>query len=1653
MQYKQFIKLKQALIILTLFIFSYQNNAAINKEENYFFTFYSSQNNQTLYNIYINTPFSEFLTINQSEDKIQIKKEKTNEYTYKNISSVLYYENEFLIKTCFGPNKLMEIIPLKDIEANPENQFLRYSYNLDSINNIIFCYTTTIINPDKRVKDEKAIITFFSEIEKSKKEYSHKILLFFPNSLSFSEIYSLYSDYPSEFAKEYPFCCTNFRETDIYCTINDQKNHFIIETNNILKDHPNVFLINNEIFEKNMKPLSLNNNYRTNLGQYFDTFILEYHNKEKNETKIMYSLYRKKKRLSLIPFLDNFENNNIFKGINIKDDYIDYNIFNNLLPLPNEVIFSYIYNNFLYAIRVDYSSSSNDYKYLTKDTSVYYRAKIKDNCNIPKLLRTSYKKNYIKYNNHDQFIVNNKTKKQYIFQNDIEIMISCENDDKSSNITYISQIIEMPQCLIDLDSINGLSIHKIDFYLDRDIIIYDIFSDPKLKSFRNVGILFHQIESHYAGLLFFQIKTEHDKDFFVPRANTYYLNVTHLKFQKIVPNFTPILKKKFYFKYRIMEFNYNNDNKNLINRITSNLCSFEIRFIPFNYKALNNEDIFFNIDDLFHFSDDIDDNSDDLVLNSTTHSIFPKCEVDFCLFCPNYDSNSCEKCDTLEIPSIILDNDTKSQTFGKCICNPNLGLKKNPNSKYNICTCKDNYYYYKSLDECWPKEILENGSYYIRDHADYDDLNNTHIYDDCDFSCKACNITKKNCLGCKDGYFYINNDTSNCYEKSEIENNHYGYFNKSNYQQFIECGNNCINCNENNCLECKNGYKLDERNKSCELINNLKIWFILGEEKFYFYKESNCSIIFNFDKIFLLSNKEVCQSIFPNFKNSEFYTFFQNKSSYKNYIAQNDINEYNNRVNIIEKKNNITFQIVNIPLEKQDNLSYIHIEKNENDIKSFYNISNNDKILLMKADIKKDSFRSTQVEYKFYHPKTFEELNLTNYFYQRRLRGLDSEEESDTSTLDIDIPIDWPKEQKSKIDELIEKKINPFNSSSEFYIDNCNQYTDSHGKDIFLEERKIEYYPNFELFENNCIFDDKYNSSTGKITCKCKYKENTDNYKNVYFLKKEVDPKFKEKNVLENLKTMKCVDKIFKPENLKKNIGFIILILFTIIFVVFGLLYYLTGGLFNVKEELEKIFESPNEKKNLYIDKNQYEKENNIKDNFSNSENNSSNEKGKNKGIKIIKIICNKEIENNDNNSNNQKSFDKKISNNEEIKNNKESIEKNSRINNEKEDQDIIQEENNSNEDDIQIHNNFKNELLNNKDSLMNSKINNEDSKENKESDKKTEKSKYENYENYSMDSKGSKDIEFNKISNLFDNHSNNANPPKKSPDNNSIRLGKFSDDKNYSESERRVINPKNMNKYEENSSNNCSKKIYSCLSTICNNSFKNLYIEQIKKHHLIFYTFFNFEEKSNLFLKISFFTFSIQLYFGLNTLLTFDLSMAESYIGKGKAKPGLIAINLFIPFVICGIISFIIKIIIMPEYFLFRIEKENKNNKELKQLINKNEERNEKLNINSSPKTKKHSIKNNIKESNNSFLRIKDNDVFKSKVELYYINYKSKIICYFIICFLIMVFNWYMMTSFCSIYRNTGVKLLLNSFISVIASFIIYFILCLFLTILKSCE
>ena len=50
--------------------------------------------------------------------------------------------------------------------------------------------------------------------------------------------------------------------------------------------------------------------------------------------------------------------------------------------------------------------------------------------------------------------------------------------------------------------------------------------------------------------------------------------------------------------------------------------------------------------------------------------------------------------------------------------------------------------------------------------------------------------------------------------------------------------------------------------------------------------------------------------------------------------------------------------------------------------------------------------------------------------------------------------------------------------------------------------------------------------------------------------------------------------------------------------------------------------------------------------------------------------------------------------------------------------------------------------------------------------------------------------------------------------------------------------------------------------------------------------------------------------------------------------------------------------------------------------------------------------------------------------------KYKKVIILYFLIGFIFLGINWYMMTSFCAVYRNSGVKLIVNSIVSLIASF-----------------
>ena len=247
----------------------------------------------------------------------------------------------------------------------------------------------------------------------------------------------------------------------------------------------------------------------------------------------------------------------------------------------------------------------------------------------------------------------------------------------------------------------------------------------------------------------------------------------------------------------------------------------------------------------------------------------------------------------------------------------------------------------------------------------------------------------------------------------------------------------------------------------------------------------------------------------------------------------------------------------------------------------------------------------------------------------------------------------------------------------------------------------------------------------------------------------------------------------------------------------------------------------------------------------------------------------------------------------------------------------------------------------------------------------------------------------------FFVNKFNSFNSNNNSPNNNNSKFSIDVPSSNNSNPPIRILNLEmenpqrnpNFNNASENRSMNSKRNIEhpkyekikccTCFSNIfCGafddeNIFKQLYLDDLKKHHILFFIF-NCKDKNNKFLKLSFFAFSIHLYFGLNTFLTFDLSIAESYFDKTKSKPGYIAMNLLLPFVICGLISLIIKILIMPQYYLCRAEIKINN---LKEEIEKNKEKEEnkeiKIEKKEEPKTQKRRGIKNIKKmlmKNNEF-------------------------------------------------------------------------------------
>ena len=700
-------KIKNILYCLILF---FTLNCIIKSEEiledKYYFQLYPSLENGQSFLFYAYTSDSRKLIINSTYgDKCSITDGgKVNEYPIKGLSSVIAFNNSLLIKTCFGPDKIVEIVNQKNetfthkrTTANNQNQ------NLD---NIKFCYSNSIYNPQN--SNENIIITYWTEfvLWNGKEKYIHKCILFYPKLNIFSQEIEIYSK-----SNIYARSCITFRSVDIYCTIHtnllsseSKNNSFTIDTSKIFTSKLEITSVISTNNGENIyqKPMQINKQIHDIFGRNFDAFLTEYHDKDLDKTILVSSLYRKTVSTVWISKSDTF---NMYYGVNIEDCYINPHLFNHLIPNQNDLIIIYTMktgnNMSLVMTRFNLTSSIQYHKKFKEySMSNYLR---NDICSNPKHIQSFFLNSLINYNSNDIEIIRNTGGNYYKYQRDIITLFACA--DNNNNVYYESKKVMMPQCLNTLDNINNNDKHIIKFRNNVTDIKLDIYNDPNLLSLRNVDIEFLP-SGLTENLVFFMVKPKDSDYMHIDFKQTFYIkNPTHIIIRKS-KNFRS--SKTLSIPYRLKQTLAGGISTTC--HLTSDICNFE-----------------------FVVEDGIEND----------------CNIEYCLYCID---NICKQCDN-DIEGLKLKNN-------KCNCDEDNGFAPNPKTILDrkICVCKNDYSFYKNTSLCWPNSVLRNGSFYI---DAVDDISFIPIYNDCPSECISCKKVNNKvcCLECRNDMKCIDCDS------------------------------------------------------------------------------------------------------------------------------------------------------------------------------------------------------------------------------------------------------------------------------------------------------------------------------------------------------------------------------------------------------------------------------------------------------------------------------------------------------------------------------------------------------------------------------------------------------------------------------------------------------------------------------------------------------------------------------------------------------------------------------------------------------------------------------------------------------------------------------------------------------------------------------
>ena len=439
--------------------------------------------------------------------------------------------------------------------------------------------------------------------------------------------------------------------------------------------------------------------------------------------------------------------------------------------------------------------------------------------------------------------------------------------------------------------------------------------------------------------------------------------------------------------------------------------------------------------------------------------------------------------------------------------------------------------------------------------------------DDCDISCKNCDTSAISCIECAEGYIRHPFDESRCVLKCDT--NYWYIDNDNNYICIDDCseittlnrpyigGNQCVEkCTDEKCAFCKKndahvlydkyckfrcpkGYK-ENNNKVCELI---------------IPTEDGCNIKKHPARHSTLISKLKLYA----FEWIEDYIFNYPTSLMKN-------------VDILPA-HNMTMQIwKDDECEKEASLKYdisfVNTSICRKKLQEVYSLPENG-ILFVKFDINRTSMLN-QVHYNAYNAFNGQKLNL--------------------SYCDGDI-IDYSFIERGANFDLAKKLydklgVDIFNSSDDFFNDNCFQFDDQ-GKDVLLEERRLYYFQNVPLCESGCTYSGT-NYENGTLRCICEHSLPTLEEAEELSDPSVNDGNFTKKIKDNNINLMKCYNLVFSWNNFKKNTGsHVMLCLFgSQLILFFNLVYRGFKPIYSFLNQFTYLTQNPPKKRNNFIDDN-----------------------------------------------------------------------------------------------------------------------------------------------------------------------------------------------------------------------------------------------------------------------------------------------------------------------------------------------------------------------------------------------------------------------------------------------------------------------------------